>query len=169
MGDLHGIWPHRWITPKAKSSGSYVDGLGLIAIKGIQKGEPVGVLGGIIVPKKEIVQYWKKMGHVGIQVDDDFFIVPTTRKELEQTGVFNHSCSPNCGFSNSITIVAIKNIEKGKELTFDYAFCESFMKGFKCNCGSAKCRNTITPTDWKNPGLQKKYGSYYSPYLKSKF
>jgi uncharacterized protein len=169
MEDIHRIWPHRWVTPKAKSNGSEIHDLGVIATQDIQKGESVGVLGGVIVPKKEIGKYWKKMNHVGIQFDDDFFIVPTTRQELKETGVFNHSCDPNCGFANSITLITIKNIKKGEELTFDYAFCESFMEEFKCNCGSPNCRKVIKPTDWKNPELQQKYGKYFSPYLKAKF
>ncbi len=168
MEDLHKTWPHRWITPKAKSVKSPIHGLGVISVKEISKGESVGVLGGIIVPTLEIKDYWKKLGHVGIQISDDFFIVPTTRKELEETGVFNHSCDPNCGFKSSIEFVALKNIKSGEELTFDYAFCESLIESFKCKCGASNCRKIIKPADWKNPELQKKFGGYFSPYLKNK-
>ena len=134
-----------------------IHGLGVIALENITKGEVVGVLGGVIVPKKEINNYWKIMGHVGIQIDDEFFIVPTTREELEKTGIFNHSCNPNCGFSNQITLIAIKDIKKGEELVFDYAFCESFMEELRCNCGSPNCRKIIKSTDWKILELQKKF------------
>jgi hypothetical protein len=122
----------------------------------------------VIVPKEEISKYHKKLGDVGIQISDDFFIVPTSRKELEKTGVFNHSCNPNCGFSNSITFVAMKDIKRGEELTFDYAFSESLTQAFRCNCGCANCRKVIKSTDWKRRELQKKYGKYFSPYLKAK-
>ncbi|MEK6896996.1 MAG: SET domain-containing protein-lysine N-methyltransferase [Nanoarchaeota archaeon] len=168
MGDLHNQWKHRWITPKAKSSKSKIEGLGVIAIENISKGEIVGILGGIIIPISDISDYWKKMGHVGIQIDDSFWIAPTSRKELEETGVFNHSCEPNCGFSNQITLIAIKDINKGEELTFDYAFSESKMDEFKCNCGSENCRKIIKQTDWKNLVIQKRYLKYFSPYLKNK-
>ena len=133
------------------------------------QGETVGVLGGLIVPKEDINEYHKTAGHVGIQVSDGFFIVPSDRKELEQTGVFNHSCNPNCGFSNSITLVAIRDIRAGEELVFDYAFSESFAQEFECNCGSKNCRKTIKSVDWKIPALRKKFGKYFSPYLKEKF
>ncbi len=168
MEDLHNNLRHRWITPKAKSFRSKIHGLGVIAMDDIRKGENVGVLGGVIIKKEDMPDYWKIMGHVGIQIDDEFFIVPTTRTELEETGVFNHSCDPNCGFSNSITFVAIRNILKGEELTFDYAFCESLINNFNCKCGSENCRKIIKPTDWKNKKLQKNYGTYFSPYLKNK-
>jgi uncharacterized protein len=169
MKDLHNTWAHRWITPKARSAQSKIDRLGVVAIQDIKKGEPVGVLGGVIVSSREIEKYWYKMGHVGIQIDDNFFIVPTSREELEITGVFNHSCDPNCGFSNSITFITLRDIKAGEELVFDYAFCESKIKEFVCECGSLNCRKVIKPTDWKNSELWEKYGEYYSPYLREKF
>lgn len=168
MEDLHNIWAHRWINPKARLHKSKVQGLGVVAVEDISKGEKVGVLGGIVVPSSEIDEYWEKIGHIGIQIDDEFFIVPSNRKELEKTGIFNHSCKPNCGFSNQIILVAIKEIKKGEELVFDYAFNETLMEEFKCNCGSKECRKIIKPTDWKNKEIQEKYGKYFSPYLKEK-
>lgn len=143
--------------------------MGVVAIKNISLGETVGVLGGVIVPKSEIKKYWKmKAGHVGIQISDDFFICPTKREELEETGVFNHSCEPNCGYKNSIELIAIKNIKAGEEIVFDYAFSESVIEPFECNCGSMTCRKIIEPTDWKITEMQKKFGNYFSPYLKNK-
>ena len=165
MEDLHKKWPHRWFNSKAEARKSKIHGIGVFAKKNIRLGEAVGVLGGVIVPKSDIKKYWKMMGHVGIQIDEIFFIVPTTREELERGGVFNHSCQPNLGFSNSITLIAIKNINAGDELVFDYAFNET-THSFKCNCGSAQCRGKIRPNDWQDPKLIKKYGRFYSPYLK---
>lgn len=141
----------------------------MIATEPIPKGEIVAVLGGIIVPKKDIHQYRDKMGHVGIQIDDDFFICPATREELEGTGVFNHSCNPNVGYhGNAVIVHAIRDIKKGEELCFDYAFVERDFEEFACKCGSNNCRKIIKPTDWENPEIQKRFGQYYSPYLKKK-
>lgn len=165
MKDLHEIWPHRWVTEKAKAENSKIHGLGVVSMKKISKGEDVALLGGIIIPKSEIREYWEKIGHVGIQIDDNFFICPTTRTELNKKGVFNHSCDPNLGFDGSIKFIAIKDIPSREELVFDYGFNETFFDEFKCNCGAKNCRKTIKPTDWKNKDLQKKYGKYFSPYL----
>ncbi|HVY01234.1 MAG TPA: SET domain-containing protein-lysine N-methyltransferase [Candidatus Nanoarchaeia archaeon] len=174
MEDLHSKYTHRWLTSKAKAYNSSIEGLGVIAIQNISKGENVGVLGGVVISANDIQKYWKIMGHVGIQFDEDFFIVPTSRKELEEKGVFNHSCEPNCGFDGSIKLVAIRDIKEGEELTFDYAFCESLiiqgdhLNDFECNCGSGNCRKFVRPTDWKMPELQNKYRKYFSPYLQKK-
>ena len=60
----------------------------------------------------------------------------------------NHSCDPNCelqrwycGEEIRIGIFAIKNIEKGAELTYDYQL--SAVQSFVCKCGSANCRGTL--------------------------
>ncbi len=168
MKDLHGTWPHRYISSKAISRYSPIHGLGVFAVKDINKGEVVAVLGGIVVPSDEITAYWKNMGHVGIQISDEFFIVPSNKEELELQGVFNHSCDPNIGFRNQIELVTIRDIEPGEELCFDYGFNETLMEPFSCKCGSPNCRSTITGNDWKTPELQKKFGEYYSEYLKKK-
>ncbi len=162
-------WGTRWLTPKAKVINSKIEGLGVQATKPIKKGEAVGVLGGLIIHRKEIKEYWKKEGHVGIQISDDFYIVPPNRKELEKYGVYNHSCHPNIGFgAESIILYAMRNIKPGEELVFDYAFCELEKPPFKCNCGSKNCRKVITPNDWKDKNLQKKYRKYFSPFVKEK-
>ncbi|MFH0884613.1 MAG: SET domain-containing protein-lysine N-methyltransferase [Candidatus Micrarchaeota archaeon] len=166
--DLHDIWPHRWMTNKAKAINSKIHGLGTMAAEDIKKGETVAVLGGIVINKAQIRDYWKMMGEVGIQIDDDFFICPSSREELEKTGVFNHSCEPNCGFGGTLRVVAIRDIKKGEELLSDYAFYASLADGFECRCGSPDCRKVIKPDDWKNPALQNRYAGYFSPYLKQK-
>lgn len=162
-------WGTRWLTPKAKPIQSNIEGLEVQAIRLIKKGEPVGVLGGLVIHKKEIKEYWKKEGHVGIQISNDFFIVPPNRNELRKYGVYNHSCDPNIGFGNeSIIFYAIKDIKPDEELVFDYAMCEIDKPSFRCNCGTKNCRKIVKPSDWKQKDIQKKYGKYFSPYLKSK-
>jgi SET domain-containing protein len=168
--DLHKRWEHRWLTTKAKSFSSPQHGLGIIATEDINIGEDILVYGGIIISKSEIEEYWKIMGHVGTQIDDNFFIVPTSREELEARGTINHSCEPSIGFKNQIQLHAIKDIKSGEELFLDYAFCESlYPNTFECNCGSQVCRKVITKDDWKIKELQEKYVNSFSPYLRDKF
>jgi SET domain-containing protein len=169
MEDLHDIWKHRWVSPKVKAVKSRIHGWGAVATGHISKGEIVVVVGGVIVPTSQITDYRQKMDHIGIQIDDGFFVVPTSRKEAEDTAVPNHSCEPNIGIKDTIKYVAIRDILPGEELFLDYAFMESFFEPFKCNCGSKTCRKIITPDDWKNPELQRKYREFFSDYLKRKF
>ncbi|MGQ0764048.1 MAG: SET domain-containing protein [Gemmatimonadota bacterium] len=64
----------------------------------------------------------------------------------------NHSCEPNCEAIEErarIFIDAIRTIESGEELTYDYAYArdasttEEEEKRYACGCGSVKCRGTI--------------------------
>jgi len=64
----------------------------------------------------------------------------------------NHSCDPNCDAvveNKRIWIDAIRDIEPGEELTYDYAYelaerhTPVAKRRFPCHCGSAKCRGTL--------------------------
>lgn len=169
MEDLHKRWHHRWITPKAESFNSNIHGIGVRAKEDIAKGEIVGVLGGIVVPTSEINEYRKIMGDLGVQISDNFWIVPSTKEEVKTGGAVNHSCNPNLGFKGDIIIIAIKDIKKGEEFTMDYGLYHSTMDSFECNCGSENCRKIITKDDWRIPKLQEKYREYFAPYLREKF
>jgi len=57
---------------------------------------------------------------------------------------WNHSCEPNVSRVDGIDI-AIKDIQPGEELTYDYALLMSeSSKPIKCNCGSKNCRRVIS-------------------------
>lgn len=168
MNDLHERWPHRWLTPKAEPVNSQIHRYGVSAKEPIQQGEPINVFGGIAVPKSEIDDYRRIISHAGIQVSDDFFLVPSSNEEIKDRGIFNHSCEPNVGFNSSVTMVAIRDIAAGEELVMNYAFMETYFEPFECNCGSMSCRQTIDSNSWKDEAFIEKYLNYYSPYLKDK-
>ncbi|XP_023731848.1 histone-lysine N-methyltransferase ASHH2 [Lactuca sativa] len=63
----------------------------------------------------------------------------------------NHSCQPNCRTEKwmvngevCIGLFAIRDIQKGEELTFDYNYVRVFgAAAKKCVCGSSRCRGVI--------------------------
>ena len=64
----------------------------------------------------------------------------------------NHSCDPNCDAvieDGRIWIEAIRDIEPGEELAYDYAYelkerhTAAARKRFPCNCGAKRCRGTL--------------------------
>lgn len=65
---------------------------------------------------------------------------------IEPTGslrFLNHSCSPNAFFIDR-ELTVLRDIDVGEEITIDYLATESeISKGFKCKCGSKKCRAWI--------------------------
>ncbi|MBS3106977.1 SET domain-containing protein [Candidatus Woesearchaeota archaeon] len=54
----------------------------------------------------------------------------------------NHSCSPNLEVRSQCD-VALRDIEKGEELTTDYSREEIPDLYFECNCKSSNCRGVI--------------------------
>ncbi|MCL4557771.1 MAG: SET domain-containing protein [Deltaproteobacteria bacterium] len=79
----------------------------------------------------------------------------------------NHSCEGNIGFNKNGDFIAIRNIKKGEELTYDYGLAES-NPNFKmiCKCGSKRCRKSITGNDWKDPSFRKRNIEFMLPALK---
>lgn len=72
---------------------------------------------------------------------------------LESSGLLddyvNHSCNPNTGISQDafgrVLLFALRPIEIGEEITFDYATTQSGgHSSMSCLCGAANCRGTIS-------------------------
>lgn len=65
----------------------------------------------------------------------------------------NHSCNPNAAISGTKTLVAIKSIGRGDEVTIDYSMTDADpLWEMNCSCGSNSCRKVIKaitslPTD----------------------
>lgn len=99
-----------------------------------------------------------------IQVDHDLYLVSG---EIPEAGdMLNHSCEPNCGAMGSAVLIAMRDIEAGEELTFDYAMTDaSDYDEFVCLCQEPTCRGIVTGADWRDPALQAKYEGYFSQYL----
>jgi len=54
----------------------------------------------------------------------------------------NHSCEPNSRYKQErlrIWIVALRNIKKGEEITYDYGYDMEDYKDHPCRCSSKKC------------------------------
>ena len=80
----------------------------------------------------------------------------------------NHSCNPNSGFCGSRTIVAMKNIDRGQEITIDYSITEGDPYWYMvCHCDAKQCRKTIVSAVLQ-PKLLIKYKSYLPTFLKKK-
>jgi len=58
----------------------------------------------------------------------------------------NHSCDPNCETvedeEQRVWIVAMRDIEPGEELTYDYLLYDGEGEA-PCTCGAANCRGTL--------------------------
>lgn len=80
----------------------------------------------------------------------------------------NHSCGGNCGFDDPGDFVAIRDIKKNEELSYDYALIESNPNfSMQCACGSQACRHLFTGNDCKDEKFFWKNRDYMHPHLRS--
>jgi uncharacterized protein len=58
----------------------------------------------------------------------------------------NHSCQANCEteeIDGHVWIMAIRKIDAGEEITYDYCLYDGGDDEAMCNCGAEKCRGTM--------------------------
>lgn len=105
-----------------------------------------------------------------VQIDSRTFIDGT---DYVPEDFINHSCRPNlhCDVVKR-QFIAIKNIRKNENLTFNYLTTEYDMKklhtDFTCLCGSQKCFGAIRGFKYLTLKQKKKLEPYLSPFLKTK-
>ena len=124
---------------------SNIDKKGLCAAKNIKAGTKIIEYVGKLITKKETETNPK------FDNEKDIYLFNlNNRYDLDgdyhwnTARLINHSCNPNCeveGKGLKLWIVAIKNIKKGEELSYDYGFsyCKEDLKNFICKCGATDC------------------------------
>ena len=156
-----------WLSPDAQASGAGDKGMGSYAIAPISSGQTVVGFGGYVTTRDILDTLPADQQHRSIQVAPELYLTPSANREPGD--MINHSCDPNLGLLGSMVLVAMRDIEVGEELTFDYATCDdSDYDEFDCLCGTASCRGRITGQDWKLPELQAKYAGWFSPFIARK-
>ena len=132
---------------------SKIDGWGVFATRAIAKNTRIVHYAGEKITNEESLRrearYLKK-GHI--------WCFKLNRLYVRDAAVggniaryINHSCTPNCYtriVGDTIWIIAARNIRKGEELTYDYAYertegDEARADFYGCRCGARRCRGTI--------------------------
>src|SRR3990170_867086 len=85
----------------------------------------------------------------------------------------NHYCEPNA-YVNTIkgtrTLIAMRDIHKGEEITYDFAINGYYESKMNCNCGSGSCRKIINCNFFKLPKpIQRKYLPYLDDWFVKQF
>jgi uncharacterized protein len=160
-----------YVNPKAELKESPLAGKGLFAKELIKKGELVVDFSqgdGEYFSTADWDKIYSLDFDYGIQVDDDLFFSAKDPTQVEDADFINHSCDPTCGVKGKVQIVAMRDINPGEEISFDYAMSESSDYSMECKCGRPGCRKVITGNDWQIPELQEKYRGYFSDYLQKR-
>lgn len=166
---LNEIKSESYVSPKVEKREIIGRGYGLFAKEFIFKNEIVSISGGIIITKSKFDELKSQGLDYAYQITDDFLICPLNPDDPSDDWRMNHCCEPNCGISGNIIFVAIRDIQKNEELTYDYCMTESDPNYYiNLSCNQPTCRKRLSGNDWKDLELQVKYKDYFSSYLKNK-
>jgi len=153
-----------YLTPKGRPVAVDAAGRGTIAVEPIDAGEVIAAFGGRCLTRDEFDLLPIGQQVRSIQIEETIFLAGPV--EPEPADFINHSCAPNCGMSGSTIVVALRDIEAGEVLSYDYATTDGCdYDEFECACGSVACRGKITGYDWMLPELQIRHRGHFSPYL----
>ena len=138
---------------------------GVIANDWLAPGEIVSIWGGNILTATQLEEMPSTEQCYAVQVEENLYSVSLSGPQTSD--YINHSCEPNLGLSDSITLVAMRLIAPGEEVCFDYAMADGTpIDEFACSCGSERCRGRVTGDDWRLPELWRRYNGFFSPYLR---
>jgi hypothetical protein len=147
------------LRPSSEKGGSAVH-----CVEPIAAGEVIAVWGGRIVDAAGLAELPDAIREHSLQVEDALYLASIIPDDAAD--YMNHSCDPNAGLSGQITLMAMRDIAAGEEITFDYAMTDSSpYDEFACACGKPACRGRVSGNDWKLPELQARYAGWFSPYL----
>ena len=152
------------LTSKARPVAVGAAGRGSIAVDRIAAGEVVAAFGGRCLTRDEFNLLPDAQQVRSIQIEETLFLAGPV--EPEPADFINHSCEPNCGMNGATVLIAMRTIDIGEAITYDYATSDGCdYDEFECACGAVLCRGKVTGYDWMMPELQLRYRGWFSPYL----
>ena len=142
-------------------------GFAVFASEALEKDEIICVWTGRVLTYDQMLALSSSEKSHTIQIDEGLYLAPFALDE--PADYINHSCYPNAGIRGQISLVAMRPIAVGEEITFDYAMADSTpYDEFDCACGAPTCRGRVSGDDWQRPELWQRYRGYFSAYLEKR-
>ena len=145
---------------------SGIHGRGLFAKKRIPQGTPIIEYIGDRIDKEESNRRgWARIAYAKETGDAAVYIFPLNDHHdidgnvpQNSARLINHSCDPNCESyieEDRIWIAALRDIEEGEELFYNYGFDLESWREHPCRCGSPRCVGYIAGEEYW-PELKKR-------------
>ncbi|CAL8071375.1 unnamed protein product [Orchesella dallaii] len=124
-------------------------GWGILAKVTFKCGEFVGEYRGEVIDAEEKTWRLERKGEEDplyiLEIDKGLYIDAEYMGSLSR--LINHSCDPNCEIRRYASskgravggIFALRAIQQGEEITFNYAYGNESNAPFRCHCGTKKC------------------------------
>ena len=138
---------------------SSIEGRGAFALRRIPKGTRIiEYTGERITPTLAKKRYFKDCDDNIIEASHVYLFAVNSRTIIDgavggnDSRFINHSCKPNCeavAKNRCIYIEALRTIEEGEELSYDYQLdigsdvTEDDKQRYACSCGAKNCRSTM--------------------------
>jgi SET domain-containing protein len=137
-------------------------GRGVFAAAPIAMGEEILRFTGPLLTPAEI-----RADLYHLQIGEALYLGPSG----EADDYVNHSCTPNSGFRDGLTLVAMRDIAAGEEITWDYstAIDEAGFPGFDCQCGAAACRGRVRSFRDLDAATRARLAPWVLPYLRARY
>ena len=137
---------------------SMIHGSGVYATQAIlAEARIIEYVGERICKEESERRAWAQMDHAEVTGDAAVYIFTLSKKwdidgnvPWNTARLLNHSCDPNCQTwieGKRIFIYALRDIEEGEELTFDYGFDIECYDDHPCRCGAENCVGYIVSRD----------------------
>ncbi|RLN69006.1 hypothetical protein BBP00_00000697 [Phytophthora kernoviae] len=155
---------HQKVYPRFQKFHTVEKGWGLRVLESVKAGQLVIEYVGEVINEDEkerrLLEHAKKSPE-----DKNMYIMELGKGEYidarfkgSVSRFINHSCDPNCHLLkwrvkgvNRIAITALKDIESGTELSYDYQFHTKQAMEWKCHCKAKNCRGTMAPEKINQP------------------
>lgn len=115
---------------------SLIAGKGIFVDASVKKGQKILTFDGPIIPWTEAEAKGRQDHVVPVGVDKYVDI-------YEPESLVNHSCDPSAGYGDDTTLIALRDLQKGDEVTFDYSLVTADGWTMMCHCGAKNCRRKV--------------------------
>jgi len=140
--------------------------LGEVAVFSVRNIKKGSMITNVDSPEASVIlpgRYFKKLDKItqkkitsfAVLDEDNEYCLPADLNNMGASWYFNHSCSPNMAYDQKGNFIAIRNIKKDEELTYDYGWMFDPKFKMKCACGASNCRKIVTGRDLLDPEFRK--------------
>jgi hypothetical protein len=162
--------PRSWISPKLVPGPSTIHGVGVIAAAPIAQGERLMEFGGSAISAADVATELYRERSVWMVGDGAYLALLKSDPVPSLDENLNHSCDANSWLDDAVTLSARRAITVGEEITLDQGTWnfdedEYIWDQDRCSCGAARCRKTLTKSDWQLPELQERYAGHFHPFV----